>query len=61
MTPSKTDILKEDMALLQEKLEWLQQNVPANDTWQNVSHWESAKIQHDILDYILTKGGKDKV
>lgn len=58
MTPTKIDILKEDMALLQKRLDWLQQNVSANDTWQNIALWEDTKIKHDILDYILTKGNK---
>ena len=58
MNPTKTDILKEDMALLQKRLDFLQQTVPANDTWQNVNLWELNKIQHDILDYILSKGSK---
>lgn len=58
MTPTKRQILIEDMALLQKRLDFLQQTVPANDTWQNVNLWELNKIQHDILDYVLSKGSK---
>ena len=58
MTPTKRQILIEDMALLQKRLDFLQQTVPANDTWQNVNLWELNKIQHDILDFILSKGSK---
>ena len=58
MTPTKRQILIEDMALLHKRLDFLQQTVPTNDTWQNVNLWELNKIQHDILDYILSKGSK---
>ena len=58
MTPTKRQILIEDMALLQKRLDFLQQTLPTNDTWQNVNLWELNKIQHDILDYILSKGSK---
>lgn len=58
MTPTKRQILIEDMALLQKRLDFLQQTVPANGTWQNVNLWELNKIQHDILDYVLSKGSK---
>ena len=58
MTPTKTDILKEDMAALQKELDFLQQTVPANDTWQNQFHWRHAKYLHDLFDYILSKGEK---
>jgi len=58
MTPTKIDILKEDMALVQKRLDFLQEHVPANDIWQNQLLWEHTKIWHDVLDYILSKGEK---
>lgn len=58
MSPTKIDILKEDLADLQKDLEWLQQNVSANDIWQNQLLWRVVKRQNDMFDYILTKGEK---
>lgn len=58
MSPTKIDILKEDLADLQKDLEWLQQNVSANDIWQNQLFWRVVKRQNDMFDYILTKGEK---
>ena len=58
MMPTKSEILIEDMKLLQRRLDWLQQNVPANDIWQNELLWEDNKILHDIIDYLVTKGDK---
>ena len=58
MMPTKREILIEDMELLQRRLDWLQQNVPANDIWQNQNLWELNKINHDIIDFLLTKGDK---
>ena len=58
MTPTKTDILKEDMSALQKDLDFLQQTVSANDTWQRQLLWRHTKYMHDVFDYILTKGNK---
>lgn len=60
MMPTKREILIEDMELLQRRLDWLQQNVPGNDIWQNILLWEHTKIHHDIIDYILSKGEKNE-
>ena len=60
MSPTKREILIEDMANLQKRLDWLQEHVSANDIWQNQLLWELTKYQHDMFDYILNKGEKNE-
>lgn len=59
-TPTKREILIEDMELLQRRLDWLQEHISANDIWQNQLLWENTKINHDIIDYLLSKGEKNE-
>lgn len=50
MGPTKKQILIEDLALVQKRLDFLQQTVPANDIWQNQLLWEHTKILQDLLE-----------
>ena len=62
MGPTKKQILIEDLALVQKRLDFLQQTVPANDIWQNQLLWEHTKILKDILEFLghhLTKVKQD--
>lgn len=58
MGPTKKQILIEDLALVQKRLDFLQQTVPANDIWQNQLLWEHTKILNDILEKEINKNEK---
>ena len=58
MGPTKKQILIEDLALVQGRLDFLQQTVPANDIWQNQLLWEHTKILKDILEKEIDKNEK---
>lgn len=59
MGPTKREILTEDMAILEDRLSFLQQSVSANDIWEHQLLWELTKFQYDLFDYILSKGEKN--
>lgn len=58
MGPTKKQILIEDLALTQSRLEFMQQTVPANDIWQNQVLWEHTKILNDLLEKEIAKNEK---
>lgn len=58
MGPTKKQILIEDLALTQSRLEFMQQTVPANDIWQNQVLWEHTKILNDLLEKEINKNEK---
>ena len=58
MGPTKKQILIEDLALTQSRLEFMQQTVPVNDIWQNQVLWEHTKILNDLLEKEIAKNEK---
>ncbi len=50
MGPTTKEILIEDLARVQKRLDFLQENVSANDIWQNRLLWELTKIVKDLLE-----------
>ena len=58
MGPTKKQILIEDLAITQSRLEFMQQTVPANDIWQNQVLWEHTKILNDLLEKEIAKNEK---
>ena len=49
-TPTRKEILSEDLGRMLKWMEFLQQNVPANDTWQNRLLWDHTKVLKDLLE-----------
>ena len=54
-TPTRKEILTEDLASILKWLDFLQQCVPANDIWQNRLLWEHTKILKDLLEKETSK------
>lgn len=53
-TPTRKEILIEDLESMQKWMDFLQQTVPANDIWQNRLLWEHTKWFKDLFEKELS-------